>query len=96
MTEYTNGHNSANNIRRKLKKIIRRNKIMKEQLITYQEYLNQRLQVNFSDLRDTPVRSEQYHQNRTFKEDAKKFYRELGKKNIWIEKPPGLQETKEF
>ena len=31
-----------------------------------------------------------------FREDAKRFYRELGKKTIQIEKPPDTGEVKKF
>ena len=31
-----------------------------------------------------------------FREDSKRFYRELGKKTIQIEKPPNIREVKKF
>ena len=31
-----------------------------------------------------------------FREDSKRFYRELGKKNIQIEEPPDIGEVKMF
>ena len=31
-----------------------------------------------------------------FREDSKRFYRELGKKTIQIEKPPDIEEVKKF
>ena len=31
-----------------------------------------------------------------FREDSKRFYRELGKKTIQIEKPPDIGEVKKF
>ena len=31
-----------------------------------------------------------------FREDAKRFYRELGKKTIKIQKPPDIGEVKKF
>ena len=41
-------------------------------------------------------RSEQYKQNKRFRDDAKGFYRELGKKTIQIEAPPDIAEVKKF
>ena len=35
-------------------------------------------------------------QNKMFREDSKRFYRELGKKTIQIEKPPDIGEVKKF
>ena len=45
-------------------------------------------------LRRYTKRSEQYKQNKMFREDSKRFYRELGKKTIQIEKPPDIGEVK--
>ncbi len=36
----------------------------------------------------------EYRQNKMFRDDAKGFYRELGKKTIKIETPPDLAETR--
>ena len=41
-------------------------------------------------------RSEQYKQNKMFREDGKRFYRELGRKTIKIDKPPDPTDTKDF
>ena len=48
------------------------------------------------EVRRYTKRTDQYQQNKHFKEDAKKFYRELGKQNIQIKKPPDPQETNQF
>ena len=39
-------------------------------------------------------RSVQYKQNKMLHKDAKRFYRDLGKKNLKIEGPQDIQETK--
>ena len=96
MTEYTNG-NTTNKIRRKLKTILKKHKITAdEQLIACKEDLKQALQAKAQRLRRYTKRSEQYKQNKMFREDSKRFYRELGKKTMQIEKPPGTGEVKKF
>ena len=96
ITEYTNG-NTNNNIRRKLKTILKKHKITAdEQLIASKEDLKQILQVKTQRIRRYTKRSERYKQNKMFREDSKRFYRELGKKTIQIEKPPDIGEVKKF
>ena len=81
ITEYTNG-NTTNKIRRKLKTILKKHKITAdEQLIACKEDLKQALQAKAQRLRRYTKRSEQYKENKMFREDLKRFYRELGKKN---------------
>ena len=41
-------------------------------------------------------REKQFKQNRTFATDTKIFYRELGKKQIEVDKPPTAEETEQF
>ena len=94
ITEYTNG-NTTNKIRRKLKTILKKHKITAdEQFIACKEDLKQALQAKAQRLRRYTKRSEQYKQNKMFREDSKRFYRELGKKTIQIEKPPDIGEVK--
>ena len=96
ITEYTI-RNTTKKIRRKLKTILKRHKITAdEQLIACKEDLKQALQAKAHRLRRYTKRSEQYKQNKMFREDAKRFYRELGKKTIQIEKPPDTGEVKMF
>ena len=96
ITEYTNG-NTTNKIRRKLKTILKKHKITAdEQLIACKEDLKQALQAKAQRLRRYTKRSEQYKQNKMFREDSKRFYRELGKKTFQIEKPPDIGEVKKF
>ena len=67
-----------------------------EVIIACQEDLKQQLQAKAQRLRRYTKRTGQNWQNRTFKENAKKFYRELGKQNVKTERPPDPQETKQF
>ena len=76
ITEYTNG-NTTNKIRRKLKTILKKHKVAAdEQLIAGKEDLKQALQAKAQRLRRYTKRSEQYKQNKMFREDSKRFYRE--------------------
>ena len=81
ITEYTNG-NTTNKIRSKLKTILKKHKVTAdEQLIACKEDLKQALQAKAQRLRRYTKRNEQYKQNKMFREDSKRFYRELGKEN---------------
>ena len=96
ITEYTNG-NTTNNIRMKLKTILKKHKVTAdEQLIACKEDLKQALQATAQRLRRYTKRSEQYKQNKMFREDSKRFYSELGKRTFEIEKPPDIIEVKKF
>ena len=95
ITEYTNGNTTK--IRRKLKTILKKHKITADkQFIAYKEDLKQALQAKAQRIRRYTNRSEQYKQNKMFSEDSKRFYRELGKKAIQIEKPPDIGKVKKF
>ena len=84
ITEYTNG-NTANKIRRKLKTILKKHKIATdEQLMVHKENLKQALQAKAQRIRRYTKRSEHHKQNKMFREDSKRFNRELGKKTIQI------------
>ena len=56
----------------------------------------QALQARAQRIRRYTKRREQYKHNKMFREDSKRFYRELGKKTIQIEKPPDIEEVKKF
>ena len=82
ITEYTNG-NTTNMIKRKLKTILKKHKITTDkQLTAFKGNIKQTLQAKAQRLRRHTKRSEQYKQNKMFREDAKRFYRELGKKTV--------------
>ena len=96
ITEYTKG-NSTNKTRRKLKKILKKHKVVSEdQLTACKEDLKQALQSKAQRLQRYIKRSEQYKQNKRFRDDTKRFYRELGKKTIQIETPPDIAKVKKF
>ena len=97
-TEYTKG-NSTNKTRRKLKKILKKHKVASDsddQLTACKEDLKQALQSKAQRLQRYIKRSEQYKKNKRFRDDTKRFYRELGKKTIQIEIPPDMAEAKTF
>ena len=96
ITECNNG-NTTNKIRRKLNTILKKHKITAdEQFIACKEDLKQALQAKAQRIRRYTKRSDQYKQNKMFREDAKRFYRKLGKKTIQIEKPSDTGEVKKF
>ena len=67
-----------------------------KQLIACKEDLKQTLQAKAQRVQRYTKRIEQYKQNKMFREDSKRFYRELGKKTIQIETPPDIGEVKKF
>ena len=97
ITEYSKG-NTTNKIRRKLRTILKKHKItMDEQFIACKEDLKKALQAKTQWIYQRYTkRSEQYKQNKMFREDSKRFYRELGKKTIQIEKPQDIGEVKKL
>ena len=77
--------------------ILKKHKIpADEQLMACKEDLKQALKAKAQRIRRYTKRSEQYKQNKMFREDSKTFYGELGKKTIQIEKPPDIGEVKKF
>ena len=96
ITKYNNG-NATNKIRRKLKSTLKKQKkTVDEQFIACKDDLKETLQAKAQRLRRYTKRSEQYKQNKMFREDSKRFYRELKKKTIQIKKPPDIGEVKKF
>ena len=83
---------------RKLKTILKKHKVtVDEQLIACKEDLKQALQAKAQRLRRYTKRSEQYKQNKMFREDSKRFYGELGRrKPPRLRKPPDIGEVKKF
>ena len=96
ITEYTKG-DTTNKIRRKLKTSLKKYRVTAdEQLIACKEDLKQVLQAKAQRIRRYTKRSEWYKQNKMFGEDSNRFFRELGKNTIQIEKPPDIGEVKKF
>ena len=55
------------------------------------ETLEQKIQLKAPRIRQYDKRSKFYRQNSTFKMENKKFYRELGKTQVNVEKPPSKE-----
>ena len=56
------------------------------------ERIKQKVQVRAQKIRRFEKRAKFYRQNKIFKTDAKKFYREMGKQPIKIKEPPSIKE----
>lgn len=98
LSEYLKNRSSTR-LEKKVKSIMRKHRTPVEGLTAVrgcQEDVKQKLQATAQRLRRYTRRSDQYRQNKMFRDDAKKFYRELGKKNIQIQRPPDSTETKQF
>jgi len=60
------------------------------------ETLKQKVQAKAQRIRRHEKRETQYSQNKMFKEDTKKFYRNLGMKNIEAREPPSMAEAEMY
>jgi len=60
------------------------------------ETLKQIVQAKAQRIRRYKKRETQYCQSKMFKEDTKKFYRNLGMKNIEAREPPSMAETQTY
>ena len=60
------------------------------------ERLKQRMQLKAQRLRRYEKRNKFFRQNKVFKEDAKKFYRELGKGILEVKEPPEEEDVEQF
>ena len=58
------------------------------------ETLKQKVQAKAQRIRRYEKRETQSSQNKMFKEDTKKFYRNLGMKIIDVREPPSMAETR--
>ena len=82
---------------RKRKQMLKRYNIRNPtDLTTAKEVLKQEIQAKAQRIRRFEKRAKFFRQNKIFKQDAKKFYRELGKKRIDVTEPPTLDEVEEF
>ena len=80
---------------RKARKVRNRNNVTDENsLLTAKETLKQRIKVKAQRLRRYDKRNRFYRQNKIFKTDPKKFYREIG--TINIKEPPVDEEMTKF
>jgi len=60
------------------------------------ETLKQKVQTKAQRIRRYEKRETQYSQNKMFKEDTKKFYRNLGMKNTEAREPPSMVEAETY
>ena len=67
-----------------------------EDLAPLKETLKQNIQLKAQIIRRYYKRSKFYRQNKTFKMEKKKFYIELGKTQVTIEKLPSKEEVEKF
>ena len=63
-----------------------------DELTPLKETLKQKIQLKAQRMRRYEKRTKVCRQNNTFKTDKKTFYRELGKSQVNIEKPPSNEE----
>ena len=67
-----------------------------EDLAPLKETLKQNIQLKAQIIRRYYKRSKFYRQNKTFKMEKKKFYIELGKTQVTVEKLPSKEEVEKF
>ena len=67
-----------------------------DELTPLKETLKQKIQLKAQRMRRYEKRTKVCRQNNTFKTDKKTFYRELGKSQVNIEKPPSNEEIETF
>ena len=94
LTEIKAGKNVNIQKKKKLMKIyaIKNN----DEIDNVRERLKQEIQAKAQRIRRYEKRSKFYRQNKLFKQDGKKFYRELGKKDIQIKEHPKKEEIEFF
>ena len=67
-----------------------------EELEPLKETLKQKIQLKAQRMRQYDKRSKFYRLKNTFKMDKNKFYREMGKTQVTVEKPPSKEEVEKF
>ena len=60
------------------------------------ETLKQKVQAKAQRIRRYEKRETQYSQNKMFKEDTKRFYRNFGMKNLGAREPPSMAEAETY
>ncbi|XP_042889217.1 uncharacterized protein LOC122264411 [Penaeus japonicus] len=82
---------------RKAKTIMKKNNITDGASLEIAKETNtQKMQLKAQRLRRYDKRTKFYRQNKIFKTDAKKFYREIGKNKIDIKDPPEMDKVEDF
>ena len=67
-----------------------------EDLAPLKETLKKKIQLKVQRMRRYDKRSKFHRQKNTFKMEKMKFYRELGKTQMTVEKPPSKEEVEKF
>ena len=94
LTEIENGNNPKTRKSRKLK---RKFKIKDPREIpSLKEELKQKMQAKAQRMRRFEKRSKFFRQNKIFETDAKRFYREIGKNQVNVEKVPNKNDIEKF
>ena len=93
-----NGKGSDNvKLNRKKRKIFQKYRVTNaREFAQLTETLKQKVQAKAQRIRRYEKRETQYSQNKMFKEDTKKFYRNLGMKIREARKPPSMTETETY
>ena len=82
---------------RRVRKLVRKFKLKDKNCINEaKEIVKQKIQVKAQRVRRFEKRTKFYRQNKIFQTDAKRFYREIGKKQIDIKEVPTMQEIEKF
>ena len=84
-------------LNRKKRKILKKYRVTNaREVAQLTETLKQKGQAKAQRIRRYDERETQYSQNKMFKEDTKKFYRNLGMKTIEAREPPSIAETETY
>ena len=89
--------NKEGQLKEKGRKLMRKHNIKyKDDISIVVEKLKQQLQAKSQRLRRYDKQQKFFHQNKTYEQNAKKFYRELGKKNVIIHQAPEKESVENF
>jgi hypothetical protein len=87
----------TNNNNRKKRKIFKKYSVTNAREVgQLTETLKQKVQAKIQRSGRYEKRETQYSQNKMFNEDTKKFYRNLGMKNIEARQPPSMAEAETY
>lgn len=80
----------------RMKVLLDKASLSKNQIDELEQNIKMKLQAKAQRLRRYTKRSEQYQQNKTFKNDAKRFYREMTSNQIKVTDPPDKEGIEKF
>jgi len=95
ISEYKKGV-STRQVGMKIENILKKYNAEKENLIILEQNIKMKIQAKAQRLRRYTKRSNYYHQNKIFNEDAKKFYRQLNNQNSDVIHPPSQENVTKF